>query len=45
MLPNRKCVDAYMLRKLVKYIDRAIIRAKGENNPIEISDDEFGSKN
>lgn len=45
VLPDRKCVDAYMLRKLVKYIDGAIRRAKGEINPIEISDDEFGSKN
>ena len=38
-LPNRNGVDRYMLKNLVKYIDGAIRRADGENNPINISDD------
>lgn len=38
-LPNRNGVDGYMLENLVKYIDGAIRRADGENNPINISDD------
>lgn len=38
-LPNRNGVDGYMLENLIKYIDGAIRRADGENNPINISDD------
>ena len=38
-LSNRNGVDGYMLRNLIKYINGAIARAKGENNPINISDD------
>ena len=38
-LPNRNGVDGYMLRNLIKYIDGAIRRANGENNPIKITDD------
>lgn len=37
-LPNRNGVDGYMLRNLIKYIDGAIIRADGDNNPITISE-------
>lgn len=38
-LPNRNGVDGYMLRNLIKYIDGAICRANGDNNPITISED------
>ena len=38
-LPNRNGVDGYMLRNLIKYIDGAIRRANGDNNPIQISDE------
>lgn len=32
-------VDGYVLRSLIKYIDGAIRRAAGDNNPIDLSDD------
>lgn len=38
-LPNRTRVDGYVLENLIKYVDGAIRRADGENNPINISDD------
>lgn len=36
---NRNGVDGYMFRNLIKYIDGAISRANGDNNPITISED------
>ena len=38
-LPNRKMVDGYMLRSLIKYINGAIGRADGEKNPIKINEE------
>lgn len=38
-VPNRNGVDGYMFRNLIKYIDGAISRANGDNNPITISED------
>lgn len=38
-VPNRNGVDGYMFRYLIKYIDGAISRANGDNNPITISED------
>jgi Cdc6-like AAA superfamily ATPase len=38
-VPNRNGVDGYMFRNLIKYIDGAIRRANGDNNPITISED------
>lgn len=36
-IPHRKSVNRYNLIHLLKYIDGAIRRAEGENNPIDIS--------
>lgn len=38
-VPSRNGVDGYMLRNLIKYIDGAISRANGDNNPITIRED------
>lgn len=38
-VPNRNGVNGYMFRNLIKYIDGAISRANGDNNPITISED------
>lgn len=35
-IPNRKSVNRYNLNHLLKYVDGAIRRAEGENNPIDI---------
>ena len=38
-LPKRTGVDGYVLKNLIKYVDGAVRRANGENDPINISDD------
>ena len=36
-IEHRETIDKYMLKKLLRYLEGALRRAKGENNPIDIN--------